>query len=531
MRLHDYLDYRAACDPESEFATTGARTVSCAQAAEWSDRLACSLVQAGVAAGTRVAYLSKNAIEFGLAYFAASKAGVVLVPLNYRLVPREWATIVDDAAAEIVFAETEFTAGVDSVRDRLSSVQRWVCVDGDAAGWELLGECLKRAQVEPGALADRACDDVYQMYTSGTTGRPKGVVISQQALLCTLMQWRLALALHPHERALVVAPMYHASGALTLFHAVASTASIYLVRDFDAQEVGRILDEDHIGYAMLVPAMILAIIQDDPAIERREFANLRSIMYGGSAISETTLRSAIEVFGCELIQSFGMTEMPNVVYLTAEDHLRALRGRPELLLAAGRPGPGSSVKIVDEDDAELPHGTIGEICGRGGQVMSRYWNLPGATAEALRGGWMHTGDAGYVDEEGYLFVKDRIKDMICTGGENVYPREVEDVLFEHPAVADAAVIGVPSDRWGETVHGVVVVRTGCELQADELVKFCVGRIAGFKRPRSVSFIDEIPRNPSGKVLKRELRVRTEQPNGAQASGAAPSPTRRLGGER
>jgi acyl-CoA synthetase (AMP-forming)/AMP-acid ligase II len=206
------------------------------------------------------------------------------------------------------------------------------------------------------------------------------------------------------------------------------------------------------------------------------------------------------------VQSFGMTEMPNLVYLTADDHRRALAGRPELLLAAGRAGPGSAVAIVDEDDAEVPAGTIGEICGRGGQVMSRYWNLPEATEEALRGGWMHTGDAGYVDDEGYLFIKDRIKDMICSGAENVYPREVEAVLFEHPSVADVAVIGVPSERWGETVHAVVVLRPGSEATADELMEFCVGRLAGFKRPRSVAFVAELPRNPSGKVLKHELRA-------------------------
>jgi acyl-CoA synthetase (AMP-forming)/AMP-acid ligase II len=506
LHLHDYLDHRGAREPDTELSVLGTRAISCGDGASHAARLAAALVASGAAVGARVAYLSKNSIEFGLFYFAASKAGVVAVPLNYRLVPREWAYILDDADVEIVFAQSEYVDGVDSVRDQLPKLRRFVCIDGDRDGWEPLAGWLDTEPISPRTTLERSCDDVYQMYTSGTTGRPKGVVVSQQAMLCTLMQWRLALPIAPGGRILIVAPLYHVSGALTTFHAVASGGSTYVMTDFDPVEVARVLDEERIAFVMLVPAMIQSIITDVADAGTRDYADLHSILYGASPISETTLRRAIEVFGCDFVQAFGMTEMPNLVYLTADDHRRALAGRPELLLAAGRAGPGSAVAIVGEDDAEVPAGTIGEICGRGGQVMSRYWNLPEATDEALRGGWMHTGDAGYVDDEGYLFIKDRIKDMICSGAENVYPREVEAVLFEHPAVADVAVIGVPSERWGEAVHAVVVLRSGSEATADELVDFCVGRLAGFKRPRSVAFVPELPRNPSGKVLKHELRA-------------------------
>jgi acyl-CoA synthetase (AMP-forming)/AMP-acid ligase II len=510
MRLHDYLDHRAASEPDAELATTGARVLSCAEAAAYVDRLAAALVAAGLDVGARVGYLSKNSVEFGLFYYAASKAGVVAVPLNYRLVPREWAYILGDADVQVVFAQPEYADGIDSVRDQLPEVRRYVRIDGDPGagpeGWEPMAAWLDTPPLDRRALLERECDDVYQMYTSGTTGRPKGVVISQSALLCTLMQWRLTLPLGRGGRALIVAPTYHVSGALNLFHAVASGGSVYLMREFDPVEASRVLDEERIGYVMLVPAMIQSILADVPDAGERRYADLRTILYGGSAISEASLRRALDVFGCDLVQAFGMTEMPNLVYLTADDHRRALAGRPDLLLAAGRPGPGSWLKIVDEHDREVPPGTVGEICGRGDQVMSRYWNLPDATADARRGGWMHTGDAGCVDDEGYLFIKDRIKDMINSGGENVYPREVEEVLFEHPAVADAAVIGVPSERWGETVHGVVVLRAGSEATEDELVEFCVGRLAGFKRPRTIAFVAELPRNPSGKVLKQELRA-------------------------
>ena len=506
MLLHDYLDHRAKLHPDRELAVFGDTALSYADGADHVGRLAAALVDAGLCVGDRVAYLSKNTLEYGLFYFAASKAGVVPVPLNYRLVPREWSYIVADAGAKAIFAQSEFVDGIDSIKGELPAVENYVCVDEGRSGWDSHDHWLATDPLPPEDALGRVCTDAYQMYTSGTTGRPKGVVISQESLLCTLMQWRLALELDPGSRLLVVAPIYHAGGALTTMHAVASGGSTYVMSEFDAPEVARVLDEERIVAAMLVPAMIQSVLTDVPGVSDRGFSELGLLFYGASAISEATLRGAIETFGCEFVQAFGMTELPNLVYLTEEDHRKALAGRPELLLAAGRAGPGSAVKIVDENDKELPPGEVGEICGRGGQVMSQYWNLPEATAEALRGGWMHTGDAGYLDEEGYLYIKDRIKDMISSGAENVYPREVEDVLFEHPAIADVAVIGVPDERWGERVHAVVVLRDGASASGEELMEFCKGRIAGFKRPRSVSFEDELPRTASGKVRKQELRA-------------------------
>jgi acyl-CoA synthetase (AMP-forming)/AMP-acid ligase II len=503
MRLHDHLEYLTAAEPDAEFAATATGSISRADAMLEVNRVAASLVASGLEPGDRVAILSRNSWEYPMLYFAASKAGLVSVPLNVRLVPREWEYIVNDADARLVVVDPDFVPGVDSIRDQLRGVRQFVSTSGRDVGWDDL------QSFEPVGIAARAQlgggdGDVYLMYTSGTTGRPKGVVMTHEALLVTLMQWRLALPLHPGERALVVAPMHHASGALTSFHAVASGASVFVMQQFDVAEVGRVLSEERIGFVMLVPAMIRALLEDEEVCSR-SYSDLRTVFYGASAISPSTLRRAIEVFGCAFVQSFGMTEMPNLVYLTAADHRRALDDRPDLLLAAGRPGPGSSLKIVDDDDREVPSGTIGEICGRGGQMMDRYWQLPEATAEALRDGWMHTGDAGYVDDEGYLFIKDRIKDMVCTGGENVYPREVEDALAAHPAIADVAVIGVPDERWGERVHAIIVLRRGHELGEADLAAFSRDRLADFKRPRSVSFVDELPRNAGGKLLKAELR--------------------------
>jgi len=237
---------------------------------------------------------------------------------------------------------------------------------------------------------------------------------------------------------------------------------MFIMTDFVPIEVVRALDEERIAAAVLVPSMIQACLAV-PNLEQRCFEALELLLYGASSISETTLRRAMTVFGSVFLQGFGMTEAPTLTFLSPADHHRALNGADHLLLSVGRAAAGTDVKIVDDDDHELPPNTIGEICGRGPQIMRGYWNLPDATAEALRGGWMHTGDVGYVDDDGYLFVNDRIKDMIISGAENVYPREVEIVLFEHPDVADAAVIGVPSDQWGETVKAVVVRRPGSTL--------------------------------------------------------------------
>jgi fatty-acyl-CoA synthase len=252
--------------------------------------------------------------------------------------------------------------------------------------------------------------------------------------------------------------------------------------------------------------MIQACLVMVPDVAQRRYDALRLISYGASPIAEATLRRALDVFGCEFFQGYGMTETTAVLtYLLPSDHDRALAGRPELLLSAGRPVAGTELRIVDTAGAPLPLGGVGEIAARGPQLMRGYFNLPEATAEAMAGGWMHTGDAGRLDEEGYLYIEDRVKDMIVSGGENIYPHEIEQVLFEHPAVADAAVIGVPDDQWGETVKAVIVLRKDATATEEEIIDFTRGKLGGFKRPRSVDFASELPYNPSGKVLKRALR--------------------------
>ncbi len=521
MRLHDFFDYHVRESPDADFAMQVDRRISYREASDEVNKLASAFLSAGIHPGDRVAVLSKNSIEYVILYFGASKAGVVPVPLNYRLAPPEWAYIVNDSQAKMLIASAEYLEAADNIRGELETVGQFVGIGGPgASGWNDYRVWVDNQATSPPQHDITSDQDLLQMYTSGTTGRPKGAVLTHNNVTTNLLQTSPSIELNRGDRLLIVAPLYHLAAAFCSFCAASRGACMYLQEEFDPFEVVRALSEEKIKWSLLVPAMIQACLVNVPDVAQRSYKDLNCIGYGASPIAEETLRRAMDVFKCDFMQAYGMTELaPCATILSPVDHLRGLESKPELLLSAGRAIPGTEVRIVDEDDHPLPNGTMGELVVRGPQVMKGYWNLPEETAEAVRGGWMHTGDAGTMDEEGYVYLQDRVKDMIVSGGENVYPRVVEEVLFKHPAIADAAVIGVPDEQWGESVKAVVVLREGVSATPEEIMDFCRGQLGGFELPRSVDLVAGLPRGAAGKVLKRELREPYWEGRGRRVAGA------------
>ena len=508
MRLHDYLEFFARETPDHTCAAMDDRKLTYLEADRLANRFANSLLAQGLKKGDRFTYISLNSIDMVIMYYGAAKVGVVPVPLNYRLAPREVLYIVNDSGSKLVFSQPEFSDGVAAVHSELENVQALIHLSSseDKEGWFSYDDWLVSDDSKPDAdIFDT--DQLYQMYTSGTTGLPKGVMSNHYSVCENITAGILFTSMGVScERNLIVAPMYHVAAAVTVMLVIARGGSLVIVDAFEPLNVVNKLESEKITIVTLVPAMIQACLVHVQDLGSRDFSSLRRITYGASPIAKEVLVNAMDKFGCEFSQGFGMTELSCLATgLSPEDHVRAVESEPELLTSAGRAVLGTDVRIADENDQEVPFGTVGELQVRGPQVMTGYWNKPDATAETLKGGWMHTGDAARMDEDGYIYIQDRIKDMIVSGGENIYPAEVENALFQHPAVADAAVIGIPSDQWGESVLAFLVLQGDVKPTTEELIEFCRSHLAGYKLPRQVEIVDVLPRNASGKVLKNQLR--------------------------
>jgi fatty-acyl-CoA synthase len=505
VRVHDFLSYWAVNAPERVCVEDGARTLTYRDTEERARRVAVVLTGLGVARGARIAVLAKNSVEWAPLYYGAFKVGAVPVPLNFRLHPREWAYQLADSSSAVVLVQEPFLDGIDQIRHEFPDVT-FVAIGAQREGWKDYEELLANADpdsfVDPGITES---DDLYQMYTSGTTGRPKGAIITHGAGLANLVQIRTFLPLSPGEGTLLVAPLFHAAAAVSLFWYVSCGATVHVQPDFDPEACLDLLASGDVASATFVPAMIQMIV-NLPSATERDYSGLRNMIYGASPIAEEVLRKALGIFSCDFVQGYGQTECcSTLTFLGPEEHRRALQGEPHLLLSCGRPVVGTDIRIVTSDGDVAAVGEVGEILARGPQVMRGYWNLPEATEATLAGGWLHTGDAGYLDEGGHLYISDRVKDLIVSGGENVYPREIEDVLMRLEGVLDVAVIGVPHEKWGEAVKAVVVGREAEALTAEEVIAHCKSELAGFKVPGSVDFVVELPRNATGKVLKTTLR--------------------------
>lgn len=510
MRYIDFIAFTAREHPDREFAADAERSVTYGQAMEIAARVANAQRDLGLGVGDRVAVLGENSIEYVLFYLGCALSGCVPTPLNYRLVQREWSYLLKDSRAKMILADESFIDDVDQMALDLPDLTGFVCTTKqDRTPWVSFEDWIGATSPHRGRDVLPAGAAMYQIYTSGTTGLPKGVVVSHEVMAIHQAQQHASLgptgALE--GRLLAVAPMFH-SGITGLWMAGTTRGgSVFVQRRFNAADVLHAFREERISWALLVPAMIRACLKEMRRDGLGAPEALRMILYGGSPVSESLLRDAMDTFGCDFMQTYGLSECNTAVALLPSDHRRALAGRPEILKAAGRALPGVELRIVDADRNDLPPRQLGEIAIAGPMLMSGYWQDPEKTAEVLSDGWIYSGDAGYLDEDGYLYISDRVKDMIVSGGENIYPREIEGVILEHPAVADVAVIGVPSEQWGEAVAALIVLEDGAALTETELIAHCRLSLAGYKCPKQVGFVSELPRNPSGKILKRQLRER------------------------
>ncbi|MGF1456880.1 MAG: fatty acid--CoA ligase [Alphaproteobacteria bacterium] len=478
--------------------------VSYAQLDHRSNKVANGLLDLGLRPGDRVGYLAKNDIAYFEVLFGAFKAASVVVGVNWRLAGPEIAYILNDSKTRVLFVGPEFEAIVDEIRDDIPGVETIIALDGPRASWPGF-EAWRFVQRDGDPLLPGfGSDDVIQLYTSGTTGHPKGVQLTNDNYFALLDSGADAgyANWEPGTVNFVCMPVFHVAGANIGLMGIAQGCANVILRDVDPGVILDLIERHRINKMFIVPAVINFLLLH-PGSKTRDLSSLDMIIYGASPIAEDTIKQAKEVFGCDFVQLYGMTETCGAgTYLPPEDHEPA-RNR---LRSCGITAPGVEVKLVDGQGNTVPPGEVGEILIKGGMVMKGYWNNPDATAKSVEEGWMRTGDAGYLDEAGYLFIYDRVKDMIVSGGENIYPAEVENALFAHPAVADAAVIGVPDEKWGEAVKAIIVLKDGMSATEEEIRAFARTRIAGYKVPKSVDFADMLPRNPSGKVLRRELRA-------------------------
>jgi long-chain acyl-CoA synthetase len=481
------------------------RTITWRELDERSNAVAAGLAAAGVGPQDRVARLDKNDPSYYEMLYGAAKGNAVLVDVNWRLAPPEVVQIVNDAQAKVLFVGPDFVSMLDKIAGDLTTVQQIVVLadsaDADRPSYEAwLGAHAGAA--DPGLVAEGQ-DVALQLYTSGTTGLPKGVMLTHDNLFSFVNEVAPTWGFTGDSVSIVVMPLFHIAGSGWSIASMVMAAKCVLLREVDPAEILRKIESESVTHAIFVPAVLQFLLMT-PTLSTTDVSSMELIAYGASPITEKVLTASMDAFGCKFVQVYGLTETTGaVVQLDAEDHDPA--GRPGLLRSCGKPYPWVEVRIVDEAGDDVPEGEVGELWIRSVQVMKGYWNKPEETAASLTpDGWFKSGDAGY-RKDGFIYLHDRVKDMIVSGGENVYPAEVENALMAHPEVADVGVVGVPDERWGEAVHAVVVRAEGSSVTPEALIAFARERLAGFKCPKSISFADALPRNPSGKILKRELR--------------------------
>jgi len=518
MNTLDFLSISSAICPDRNAIAFEGKSFTFAQVNERSNRLADSLTNLGVKKGDMVAILQVNCNQFLETYYAVAKLGAVLVPLNFRAKDDELTYMLNNCGAVALFIGDRYVPMVNNMRPDLTSMKHYISIDGEAEGMHYYEDIISSASPDD-LFPDIDDDDVtLLMYTAGTTGKPKGVPMTHNSYGIYVLDNVDPASPDVEEKNILTVPLYHVAGFQALLAAVYGGRTVVMMRQFEVDQWMDTVQNEKVNRAMLVPTMLKRVI-DHPSFDDYDLSTLRVITYGAAPMPFEVIKKAIEMMpDVRFINAFGQTETSSTITtLGPEDHV--ITGTPEekekklkrLETSIGRPMPDVEMKVVDADGKDLPLGEIGEFVARGPRIMKGYFKDDEKTAKAFtEDGWLRTGDTGYMDEDGYFYLAGRGDDMIIRAGENISPEEVEQALGSHPKIEEVAVIGVPDPDWGQEPKAIVVLKEGETATADEIMEYCRQKLASFKRPRAVLFVDELPRNPMGKVLKKDLRAKYGQ---------------------
>jgi acyl-CoA synthetase (AMP-forming)/AMP-acid ligase II len=473
------------------------------------NRLAHSLLNTGLRKGDRIGVLIHNSPQFVELYFAAAKTGAIFCPYNNHWNGAELQEVINYSEPRVLVLDADYGELVAAIRGELASVEQCISLQRPSAPFLVDYEELVSTGSDQELPARIADDDVISIFfTAGTTGKPKGAVRTHRHLVTDAITGVIELRVEYDETVLISFPMYHIACEDNIVRHTYMPNTLVIKREgaFNPAEVLQLIETEKITRCQLVPTMLHALLQS-PHIDAYDLSSLRLILYAGAPMPVELLKRALQRFRCGFAQLYGQTESgPLTTVLKPEDHvLEGSEAQLARLASAGKAVVSYEIRIVDDADRDVAVGEVGEIIGRSEAMMKGYWNLPDETAKKLKNGWLHTGDLGRFDADGYVYVVERKNDMIISGGVNIYPREIEEVLYQHPAVQEAAVLGVPDAYWGEASKAVVV-RPGAQVTQEDIIKFCGERLAGFKKPKSVDFWPELPKSPQGKILKKSIKA-------------------------
>jgi long-chain acyl-CoA synthetase len=503
----DIIYRNALLYPNQEAFVYGNTRITFAEYNTRINKMIHALHKMGVKRGDVIGILSWSCLQFVEINGISMKGGFIASPFNPRLQANELEYIINYSEANTLFVGPELFEVARSLMGKLPKIKNFISLESACPDMIAYDDLLKSYPGdEPDVQVDED-DPVCIIYTSGTTGMPRGALYTQARFMDDTRMLALDMSLQPGDRRVQITPLFHIAGNTHFRSSLYTAGCNIIVKFFNAEETLKIIQEEKATHMDFVPTHLVAIL-NLPNFKDYDISSMKLLWYGASPMPQEVLRKGMKVFGPIFAQALGQSESgPGITHLNKEDHnvLDKPEKEQKKLASAGRPDIGVQARIVNDKDEDVGPGEVGEIIVRSKHIMVEYWHKPDDTKATLVNGWLHTGDIGYYDEEGYIYVVDRKKDMIISGGENVYPREIEEVLYRHPAILEAAVIGIPDDYWVEKVHAVIALKKGKEVTAEELIAFCKKSLAGYKTPKSIEFVDALPKNPAGKILKRELR--------------------------